>query len=127
MPPRAAVARTAPKSRHLSAVPAAPHHTDPDVAATHAQTLDQGALTCREFSHHAWKSAKVTPRRWGFERLNRCRDCGAQYKEDLDQWARPLKKYPPSYPEGYLLPKGSGRLDADGRAAYRLESLKRTI
>lgn len=43
----------------------------------------------------------------------------------LDRTARRVKAYAVQYPDGYLLPKGTGRLDAAGKAAMRLELLTR--
>lgn len=102
-----------------------PPSADPTQLATLAQSFTDGALACREQRHHAWQSWKVTTRRWGFERVMRCRDCGAERKDDLDRRALVVKRYPVAYPEGYLLAPGTGRVDAEGAAAFRLELLKR--
>lgn len=115
-------------ARHLAAVTALNRRerltADTAVVAEFAQGLDEGALACRDVGH-AWRSRKVIRRRWGFERVMVCRDCHAERREDLDRMARRVKAYAVQYPDGYLLPKGSGRLDADGKAAMRLELLTR--
>jgi hypothetical protein len=97
---------------------------DPGQVATFAQTLTEGALACRDVGH-GWKSGRVKRVGRGYHRIMICRDCGAERPEDLDGSARRVKVYAVQYPDGYLLPKGSGRVDSEGKAAMRLELLRR--
>lgn len=87
-------------------------------------TRDVSGLThiaCRDLGH-AWDPRQARRTDTGFERTMVCLRCEAERKQKLDHRGWPAgATY--GYPEGYLAPKGSGRMTREDRGAMRLFAL----
>lgn len=99
---------------------------DPQQIAELAQQLTDGALNCREHRRHDWRPAQVTRQDYGYRRVEACDDCGSSRWQEMDSRGY-LIKGGVNYSEGYLNPKGTGRVTVDGIAAYRLEAITRFL
>lgn len=110
----------------LQAVPTHPTLASLDVVEEIAHGLEDGALHCRESRRHDWRPSRVTKERYGYRRVQVCTDCGSSQWQELDARGYVIRKGT-EYVDGYLLPKGTGRVNADGLAVYRLEALTRYL
>lgn len=99
---------------------------DPDVIAELAKDLDDGVLHCREHRRHDWRPSTVKREKYGYRRVEVCSDCASSRWQELDTRGYVIKGGI-NYSEGYLNPKGTGRVDQRGCAAYRLETLHRLL
>jgi hypothetical protein len=100
----------------------APAETIDSIAAD----LSDGALSCREHRRHAWRKSTASRESYGFRRVETCPDCGSERWQELDRYGY-IVRSGINYSEGYLMPKGSGRIDARGAAQFRLEALTRMV
>lgn len=83
----------------------------------------QAWVECRSYGHN-WVAATVTHRRGSYTIIQRCaRRCGATRAQDITEDGYPTTGWAITYPPGYLLPKDTGRVGPDGRAALRLVSI----
>lgn len=91
----------------------------PEAVEQHAATTPTAWWECRDTGHAFVKHwAGYGPDEKSFLRIRRCRNCKTKKTQVLDLDGYILaSEY--EYPEGYTLPKGTGRLGADGRAIYR--------
>jgi hypothetical protein len=84
------------------------------------------ALKCRDKGHR-WGDEPYDiegSRRKGFVRFWKCK-CGAMLEEHLDTHGVPLPgETKLKYPEGYLMPKGTGRLSREDRGQIRLANIE---
>ena len=101
-------------------------HADPDDLLQYALELSDGALGCREQRRHDWQPYTVERIGGGFHRVEKCAGCGSERRQDLDARALILSTRI-AYSEGYLNPPGTGRVDQQGAAVYRLERLTRLL
>jgi hypothetical protein len=83
-------------------------------------------LECRLWGH-AWKAGTVSRDRasGAFDQGLVCIRCGGQRAYVLDRRGRFVKRRPYSYPDGYLMPKGTGRLSSGERDDLRAELAER--
>jgi hypothetical protein len=95
-----------------------------DAVIDYAARLDSQALDCRARGHR-WDSHRVTYDRQAkeYDEQEVC-SCGATRHTtyDADGYITGRRI---GYPEGYLMPAGSGRITRSGRAAIRRERLSR--
>lgn len=81
---------------------------------------------CRELRHQ-WQYFRAAREENGtYYRVLRCRNCRAEREQTLDSRGFPVSTRL-KYPDGYLAPKGFGRLDADDLAQLRLHAIVRHI
>lgn len=84
-------------------------------------------IDCRSLTGHAWRSHTAV--RWkgrtGPERITvtqKCLDCANKRSRVMDgrtgRWID--DKWGTAYVDGYLMPKGSGRVSEDGKALLRM-------
>lgn len=98
---------------------------DPAEVKDWAEALPERFLICRDINHRwggyrAYREGKG--RNAGFTRILRCGLCRTEREDTLDSRGYKIgTKY--HYPEGYLTPKGTGRMGSDSRAALRLVSV----
>lgn len=86
--------------------------------------LIQEHLRCRDIGH-VWVQYKVSRVRGGFERSLYCRSCKANKHQFVSGRGEILaSSY--IYSDGYQF-KGIGRVQSEGKAVLRLESLERVI
>jgi hypothetical protein len=86
--------------------------------------LTQEHLRCRDIGH-VWVQYKVKRVRGGFERSLYCRSCKASKHQFVSGRGEILaSNY--VYDDGYQF-QGIGRVQSEGKAVLRLESLDRTI
>lgn len=80
---------------------------------------------CRDLGH-AWKPLDAKKYRGLFVETLRCTRCDARKDRAFSPKTGELKQVNAhrSYPDGYLRPRGSGRITADERARVRLERLR---
>lgn len=90
-----------------------------------AKAMPDEFLACRDLRHN-WQLARLVEVKGGFERTLWCRSCKTNRHQVLSRSGEILSSSAHDYPVGYLL-KGIGRVDVDGRAAMRKESLLRAL
>ena len=81
--------------------------------------INQSYLMCRDIGH-GWKpwNAIIERRPRRIKRILKCRDCGAERTQYLNSdYEIAGNSY--RYPQGYLRPKGQGRLTGRDRADLR--------
>jgi hypothetical protein len=97
----------------------------PDVTEW-AHELRVSQLTCRDYGH-AWRPLTARYAEEGsIVRTQRCTRCRTEREQTLSLSGMVLGGHY-AYPEGYLAPRGIGRLTADHRAVLRVESIRRLI
>jgi hypothetical protein len=124
-PKRPAAAK--PAAKRAAAKPAPPEPPPPPPLDKVLDHTDPDYLECRDYGH-VWKSYGA---RWFdalrlYEQQLRCPRCGTVRIRQLSSTGRPLHGgY--DYPEGYLMPKGTGRLTSGDRDGIRLRTLLRVL
>jgi hypothetical protein len=96
-----------------------------DVEALAAE-MDPWFLECRELGHN-WRN--WTARRTDdgtYDRGLKCARCGSVRWQEISIRGVVLRERR-EYPDGYLSPRGFGRISADGKDALRVESLRREL
>lgn len=83
-----------------------------------ASTIKQAWVVCRGDGHNMVRHDVQMDENGVFIRTRRCRSCGYKRHYVIDPGGHILTAKP-EYPDGYLMPKGTGRLDSDGRAVFR--------
>lgn len=83
-----------------------------------ASTIKSAWVDCRSDGHDMRKFNVELTEHNTFLRTRKCRRCGALRHQVITRSGHILNTTI-EYPEGYLMPKGTGRLDADGRAVFR--------
>jgi hypothetical protein len=88
--------------------------------------LNQSQLTCRDYGH-AWRPLAARRADEGaYVRAQRCSRCRTEREQTLSYSGLILAgRY--EYPEGYLAPRGMGRLTSTDRGVLRIESVVRLI
>lgn len=94
-----------------------------DALQEHAATHPAKWNECRERGHAmslTWAGlSDLTEEEGAYLRTLRCSRCGTKKHQVLDSEGVVLSsEY--EYPEGYTLPKGTGRVDSGGRGIFRL-------
>lgn len=88
--------------------------------------IETDSLECRDTSiRHYWDLVTVRRIKGGFERFFRCPRCTTEKFQELDLEGFVIRtriKYPT---DGYLRPKGSGRMTAKENARVRAEVMRR--
>lgn len=84
---------------------------------------DTDFLVCRDLQH-AWTPQTAKPDGKGYLRRMRCMRCGSWKEQTLDRYGY-ITGSKITYAEGYLMPKGGGRLSKNDRALLRLEMWER--
>jgi len=100
---------------------------DPKEVAAWSEDLPDSFIMCRDMGH-TWRPfrARFNPEENGYDRVLRCGRCKTERTQTISMSGLILSGgY--SYPEGYQAPKGTGRIDGNGRGALRLESTLRLI
>jgi hypothetical protein len=82
-----------------------------------ASTIKQAWVECRSDGHSMAKHDVQMDENGTYIRTRRCRRCG--YKRHYVISGGHILNATSEYPDGYLMPKGTGRLDSDGRAVFR--------
>lgn len=119
-----------PEEGNLSTTTTVPHRRkSPKVASvkdirTLLDRLNEDFLRCRDLGH-VWVQYKVKKVRAGYERSLYCRSCKASKHQFVSVKGEILAtSY--AYSLGYQF-KGIGRIQTEGKAVLRLESLTRTL
>lgn len=82
-------------------------------------------LVCRDTSiRHNWQLVTVRRIKGAFERMFRCDRCGTEKFQVIDLDGS-ISSARTSYQDGYLKPKGSGRMTAEENARVRAEVMRR--
>lgn len=91
-----------------------------------AHTLTSSALTCRDYGH-AWRPLTARVEAEGvYVRAQRCSRCRTEREQTLTLSGLILGgRY--IYPDGYLAPRGMGRLTSEDRGFLRVESVTRLM
>lgn len=91
-----------------------------------AHDLTASQLTCRDFGH-AWRPLTARYADEGsIVRAQRCTRCRTEREQTLSMSGLILRgKY--EYPDGYLAPRGMGRMTSEDRGVLRVESITRLI
>jgi len=100
------------------------------VVADVAEGWTAAQVACRT-NGHAWKDAAVSHRPGVYTIRQRCsRNCGCWREGDMNERGYMVSKWRPTYPKGrdgtrspYLMPRGAGRVGADGRAVLSLQRI----
>jgi hypothetical protein len=88
-----------------------------DVQEFAATVKKQAFIECRGDGHNMGPHNVTMDENGTFLRTRRCRKCG--YLRHYVVSGGHILNAKSEYPDGYLLPRGTGRLDADGRAVFR--------
>jgi|UPI00055CEBCE hypothetical protein len=103
----------------------ATHFADTDSVRDYASGLSHQQLQCRDFGHN-WRPHTATRRGdGGYDRTLVCR-CKARRIQVLDSYGRIVNTHY-EYPEGYQMPKGSGRISSDDKGVLRLASIEQNL
>lgn len=107
-------------------------HADPQYVAEASESWDDEMIECREGRHDFGKRTTLDEafddREHTFARVRRCPRC---HTEQHKMWYEPTGSVVKSTldyrnaKEGYLLPAGTGRMDAAGRDQIRREIMRR--
>lgn len=100
---------------------------DYESATAWAQEMDDKYLLCRDMGH-TWQpfTASFDTSMSCYLRVLRCRRCRTERHQSLSMRGAIIgSNY--VYPEGYVAPQGTGRIDSDGRSALRLVSVLRNV
>lgn len=89
--------------------------------------LPEEFLACRDYGH-LWRprSARYMPEANGYTRTMACGRCHAERDQDLTASGGIVSGHY-SYAEGYVAPRGQGRLGGEARDSLRLESVLRLL
>jgi hypothetical protein len=100
----------------------ATHFAEVDAVRDYAAGLSFQQLQCRDFGHN-WRPHTATRRDdGGFDRVLVCR-CHAQRHQILDSYGRIVGSHY-AYPDGYQMPRGSGRISSDDKGILRIASIE---
>jgi len=95
---------------------------DVETVRDYAAGLSFQQLQCRDFGHN-WRPHTAERRAdGGFDRILVCR-CHARRHQVLDSYGRIVSSHY-EYPEGYQLPRGSGRISSDDKGILRIASIE---
>jgi hypothetical protein len=84
-------------------------------------------VDCRVKGHN-WSYPHAVENEDGtFSQTEKCRRCQTKRTELVDADGYTLNVKCTDYPEGYLLPRGTGRMDRDGRAILRKHRIQNNI
>jgi len=87
--------------------------------------IDETSLKCRDL-HHSWNHYTAGRKGRGYERTLVCKGCDTLKVQSLSSRGMILKtKY--QYIEGYLRPKGLGRVTKEENALIRLQSIIKVV
>lgn len=90
--------------------------------------LPEKYVVCRDTGlRHKWEPWTATFDKFThqYTRSIHCETCGTVKEQVVDAEGYIVKTKTPRYPEGYLRPKGSGRMTKDDAAIVRVESMLR--
>lgn len=92
-----------------------------------AEGLNDGHLLCRDMGHmwrpfRAWWDEEAN----GYQRVLRCGRCKTERRQLLSSNGAAVSGYY-SYADGYVAPKGTGRVTGETKNRLRLESTLRVI
>lgn len=99
---------------------------DAGVVADAIEGWTDAQIACRT-NGHAWRDAAVSHRPGVYTVRQRCtRNCGCWREADLNEQGYQVSHWRATYPKNgkYLLPPGSGRVGADGKALANLARLR---
>lgn len=100
------------------------HFADPDDVEQAANGWTNAVVQCRTYSH-SWHPMSVTHQPGFYTITQRCsRRCGCTRVCTMDERGYMQGTWQIRYPQGYLMDKGAGRVDFNGRARLRLVSLR---
>jgi hypothetical protein len=106
---------------------AADGSADVQAVADWASRLIDSYIMCRDMGH-TWRPFKANYQQEmnAYNRVLRCGRCKSERDQIIGLNGLILSGHY-VYPEGYLTPEGSGRVNGNGRGALRLESTLRLI
>lgn len=97
---------------------------DPDDVAAAAAGWSDAVVQCRIYGH-SWRPLTVRHSLGTYTIVQRCsRRCGCQRETTMNERGYLHGGWKLSYADGYLMEKGTGRVDGDGRARLRIVSLR---
>jgi hypothetical protein len=97
---------------------------DPDAVEQAAQNWSDAMVQCRIFGHN-WRALTVTHAMGSYTIRQRCsRRCGCERESVMNERGYLHGGWKLTYAEGYLLERGTGRVDGDGRARLRIVALR---
>jgi hypothetical protein len=112
-------------TRSGRAVRPATHFAETDAVRDYASGLSNQQLQCRDFGHN-WRPHTAARRDdGGYDRSLVCR-CKARRIQVLDSYGRIVATHY-EYPDGYQLPKGTGRISSDDKGVLRLASIEQNM
>lgn len=88
-----------------------------------AATVKQAFVICRSDGHNMGPHNVTIDENGTYLRTRRCRRCGYKRHYVIDRSGHILTAKA-EYPDDYLLPKGTGRIDTDGRAVFRQATIE---
>ncbi|WP_037569927.1 hypothetical protein [Phaeacidiphilus oryzae] len=98
---------------------------DTDAVRDYATGLTFQQLQCRDFGHN-WRPHTAMRRDdGGFDRTLVCK-CKARRVQVLDSYGRIVATHY-EYPDGYQMPKGSGRISSDDKGILRIASIEQDV
>lgn len=97
----------------------------PDAVRKRAKSMPDSHVDCRVLGHIPVRHAVNPIKGGGFVEVLKCQRCGREKESVVDRRGFTVGRPKLDYPEGYLLPKGTGQLRSETRAILRVESLKR--
>jgi hypothetical protein len=100
-------------------------NADPEVIEQAAADWTAGQVRCRSYNNHAWQPLSATRHGQSYLIVQRCSRCRNERENTMNAQGHYLSGWKPRYRPGYLLPKGTGRVDEEGRARLRLLDLTR--
>lgn len=115
------------KQNNLTAPAEAPGHASLEAVEDWVFENKAAHLDCRVKGHNMAYPHVTENENGTFTQTERCRRCGTKRHELVDVEGYTLWTKMSDYPEGYLLPKGTGRIDQAGRAVLRRRRINAII
>lgn len=102
-------------------------NADPRTVARWSHDLSDEFLLCRDIGHQ-WRpfTARFVPALNAYQRTLRCGRCTTERRQTVSLTGE-ISSGGYAYAEGYVAPRGQGRLTGRARGALRLESIGRLI
>lgn len=95
---------------------------DVDDVQEFASTIRESWVNCRAYGHD-WRPFKVEQTENNtFVVIRKCRQCSGTRTQVIDRYGLIINtEY--KLPDGYQMPRGTGRLDSEGRGVFRLSAI----
>lgn len=100
-------------------------YADPSAVQAAAQEWSDAIVHCRIWGHNHRPYTATWRGKYAIDITQRCIRCRSRRRQTMDSRTGKATPWAPAgYAEGYLLPKGTGRVSGDGRNVLRLAAIR---